>query len=77
MGLVARSIEAAGIPTIVISIARELTEAVGVPRSVFVKWPLGHPLGEPFNKLQQRTVLYDSLLCLLESTEAGEIRDLP
>lgn len=75
MGLIARAIEAAGIPTTVISIARDLTEAVGVPRSVFVKWPLGHPLGEAHASAQQRTLIYDALHQLVHSQEPGHIAD--
>lgn len=65
--------EAAGIPTVSFSLARDLTEAVGVPRAVFVKWPLGHPLGEPSHPAQQRTLLFDALLLLHQSTAPGTI----
>ncbi len=75
MGLIARSIEAAGIPTVVISITRDLTEAVGAPRAVFVKWPLGHPLGEADNAAQQRTLIFDALRLLVNATEPGIIHD--
>lgn len=73
MGLVAREIEAAGIPTVVISLALEITQRVGVPRALFVKWPLGHPLGEANAAAQQRTIIYDSLRLLLTATEPGVI----
>jgi len=56
VGLVQREIEKAGIPTIGISIVREYTEKVQPPRTVHVKWPFGHPLGEPGNIKQQRAV---------------------
>ena len=75
MGLIARSIEAAGIPTVVISITRDLTEAVGAPRAVFVKWPLGHPLGEADNAAQQRTLIFEALRLLVNATEPGLIHD--
>jgi len=73
VGLIARAIEQAGIPTVSISITRDLTESVGVPRAVFVKWPLGHPLGEPGNVLQQRTIIYDALALLISAREPGII----
>ena len=76
MGLIARAIEAGGIPTVTVSLARDLTEAVGAPRSVFVKWPLGHPLGEADAPLQQRTVIFDALRLLQEATQPGIIQDL-
>ncbi|MBI1298771.1 hypothetical protein GC175_27870 [bacterium] len=75
MGLIARSIEAAGIPTVVISITRDLTEAVGAPRAVFVKWPLGHPMGEADNAAQQRTMIFDALRLLVNAKEPGIIHD--
>ena len=75
MGLIARAIEANGIPTVSISITKELTESVGVPRAVFVKWPLGHPLGEPNQPLQQRTMIFEALKLLKETNQAGIIHE--
>lgn len=75
MGLIARAIERAGIPTVTISITKDLTEAVGIPRAVFVKWPLGHPLGEPGNAAQQQTLILDALQLLREAQEPGIIRE--
>lgn len=75
MGLIARAIERAGIPTVSISITKDLTEAVGIPRAVFVKWPLGHPMGEPNHNAQQRTLIYDALKLLQEADEPGIIRE--
>lgn len=75
MGLVAREIEAAGIPTVAISLALEITQSVGVSRALFLKWPLGHPLGEANATAQQRTVLYDSLHLLLTANAPGIIAE--
>ena len=75
MGLIARALERAGIATVSISIAKDLTEAVGVPRAVFVKWPLGQPLGEPGNNAQQRTMIFGALQLLIEAETAGIIRE--
>lgn len=75
MGLIARALERAGIATVSISIAKELTEAVGVPRAVFVKWPLGHPLGEPDSGAQQRTMIFAALQLLIEAKEPGLMRE--
>ena len=71
MGLVAREVEAAGIPTVAVSLVRDVTESVGVPRTLFLKWPLGHPLGEADALLQQRTIIYDCLGLLLTATAPG------
>lgn len=75
MGLVARAIEAAGIPTVALSLALDITQSVGVPRALFVKWPLGHPLGEADAPAQQRTIIYDSLRLLLTATAPGVIHE--
>ena len=76
MGLIQRAIEAAGIPTVSISILRDVTEKVKPPRALFLRWPFGHPLGEPFNVPQQLTVLLDAFQFLFTALP-GEIRDLP
>ncbi len=76
MGLIARTLERADIATVSVSLARDLTEAVGAPRAVFVKWPLGHPLGEPHAPLQQRTVIFRALSLLVTASQPGVIEDL-
>ena len=77
MGLVQREIEARGIPTVSISIARKFTEETKAPRAVFVRWPMGHPLGEPGRTGQQTAVLRAALRALVEITVPGTIVDLP
>ena len=77
MGLIQRTIENAGIPTIGISIVRHYSEKVKPPRTVFLKWPFGHPLGEPFNVLQQRVVLAEAFRALYAIQDPGAIIDLP
>jgi hypothetical protein len=64
VGLIARTIEAAGIPTICIIGLREIAEKVRPPRSLYLKWPFGHPFGEPGNRLQQRSVLHATFRAL-------------
>ena len=77
MGLVQREIEKAGIPTVGVSIVREYTEKVQPPRTVYVKWPFGHPLGDPGNVRQQRAVILEAFRVLYESAAPGEIVDWP
>jgi D-proline reductase (dithiol) PrdB len=57
VGLIQRIIESSGIPTISISINRPYTEKIKPPRSIFLDWPFGHPLGEPGNVRQLAAVL--------------------
>ena len=77
MGLIQREIERGGISTVGISIVRRFSEEIKPPRTVFLRWPYGHPLGEPFNVAQQRTVLIDALNALYTIKTPGEIIDLP
>ncbi len=77
MGLIQREIEKEGIPTTGVSIVRKYTENVKPPRTVFLRWPFGHPLGEAFNKAQQRVVIAESLRALYSIQEPGTIIDLP
>jgi len=77
LGLIQREIEGFGIPTIGISIVREYTEKVKPPRTIFLRWPFGHPLGEPFNSVQQRAVLTEAFKALHAIQNPGEIRDIP
>ena len=77
MGLIQREIEKAGIPTIGVSIVREFTEKVQPPRTVFLRWPFGHPLGEVGNVKQQRAVVMEALHALYSIKNPGEIIDLP
>jgi len=77
VGLIQRVVEKVGIPTIGISIVREFTEKVKPPRTIFLRWPFGHPLGKPFNVAQQRTVLFEAFRALYAIQIPGEIVDLP
>jgi D-proline reductase (dithiol) PrdB len=75
VGLVARSIEEAGIPTVALSIAREVAEKSPPPRSLYLRFPFGHALGEPGNRNQQLAVLELAFRLLFEAEEPGTIRN--
>jgi len=77
VGLIQREIERVGIATIGVSIVREYSEKVQPPRTVFLRWPFGHPLGEPGKTLQQRTIVLEALQALYQIEEPGTIIDLP
>jgi D-proline reductase (dithiol) PrdB len=74
--LIQREIESAGIPTIGISIVRSFSEKIKPPRTVFLDWPFGHPLGKPFNVAQQISVLMAALRALYSIRTPGEVVDL-
>ena len=56
VSLVARHLEAAGIPTVVIGSARDIVEECGVPRFLFVDFPLGNPCGKPYDTAMQDAI---------------------
>ncbi|MBF0169771.1 MAG: hypothetical protein HQK87_01555 [Nitrospinae bacterium] len=60
-----------------ISIERKFTEQIRPSRAVFLKWPYGHPLGEPGAVRQQRAVMEQAFRLLETATEPGIIVDLP
>lgn len=61
-------LEAAGIPTVTLSMIPDLTRAVGVPRLAGIGYPMGRPFGLPHDADGQRAVLR-ALLQLLESAQ--------
>ena len=54
-------IEAAGIPTVSITLLREITERVEPPRALYVNRPLGFPLGQANDVRLQRRILMAAL----------------
>lgn len=53
VSLVARLLEAHGIPTVVMGCAKDIVEYVGVPRFLFSDFPLGNPAGRPHDVASQ------------------------
>jgi hypothetical protein len=51
VGLVARVLEATGIPAVVVSTARDISAQVKAPRTVFANFPMGNPFGRPFDRV--------------------------
>ena len=73
MGLIAREIEARGIPTISLSSALSITQAVNPPRAVYLDYPLGHTAGKPDDKADQRKVMLGALKALETLQVPGEV----
>ena len=65
-----------GIPTVSITVARDVTELLKLPRAVFVPWPMGHHFGVPFHRELQRRVLLEAFRTLETASASGTIRDL-
>ena len=57
MSLVARTLEAAGIPTVAMGCAKDIVEHAGAPRFLFSDFPLGNPAGRPHDPDSQRETL--------------------
>ena len=77
MGLIARHLEAAGIPTLCMSSALDITRAVNPPRAVFLDFPLGHTTGKPHDRDLQRAILTQALAAFSSITIPGSIIPLP
>lgn len=65
LSLVARELEAAGMPTVVMGAAKDIVEFCGVPRFLFSDVPLGSAAGLPFDEGSQDATL-ELALRLLE-----------
>ncbi|MGH0033143.1 MAG: hypothetical protein ACQGVC_25410 [Myxococcota bacterium] len=68
MSLVARHLEANGLPTVVVGSARDIVEECGVARFVFSDFPLGNPCGVPYDREMQRAIVGIALDLLENAT---------
>jgi D-proline reductase (dithiol) PrdB len=69
VSLVARHIEAHGIPTVIMGCAKDIVEHCGVPRFLWSDFPLGNSAGRPFDVESQRQTL-ERALRVLEAAPA-------
>jgi hypothetical protein len=77
VGLIAREVEAAGIPTLCMTSAYDITQAVNPPRAVFLDYPLGHQTGKPDNPANQRAIVLAALNAFETISKPGTIVELP
>jgi D-proline reductase (dithiol) PrdB len=77
VGLIARVIEAAGIPTLCMTSAWDITAAVAPPRSAYVHHPLGHQSGGPADPEGQKAIARMALERVQAMRAPGEIARLP
>jgi hypothetical protein len=66
VSLIARHLEANGIPTVILGSAKDIVEHCGVPRFVFSDFPLGNSAGKPHDPDSQNATL-ELALQVLES----------
>jgi D-proline reductase (dithiol) PrdB len=74
--VLARWIEAAGIPTVVVTMMPAIATALLTPRVVGVEFPFGHPFGMPGDRGMQRLVLETALTVLAGAAAPGTRVDL-
>lgn len=79
MGHIARLLEEASIPTVVIGTRafRDRLAAMRLPRTVITPHLLGRPLGAPGDVKTQRSVILSALDLLENAVSAGTIVDPP
>ena len=70
VSLVARHLEASGIPTVIMGCAKDIVEHCGVPRFLFSDFPLGNSAGRPFD-VESQTLTLELALRVLESAPAA------
>ena len=68
MSLVARHLEANGIPTVIIGSALDVVEYCGVPRFLFTDFPLGNPCGHPWDREMQEAIVRQAVGLLAMAT---------
>ena len=76
MPVLARQIEAAGIPTVVVTMMPVTAQELLAPRVVGVEFPFGHPFGLPGERALQRRVLATALTLLAGATGPGARVDI-
>jgi D-proline reductase (dithiol) PrdB len=77
VGLIARVLEETGISTVCLNMRREVAENVKPPRTLFVRFPFGAPLGPARDTETQHGVIMEALEILASATEPGTIVDSP
>jgi D-proline reductase (dithiol) PrdB len=77
VGLVARVIEAAGIPTVTLNMIWVYQRLVGMPRVAAIEHPFGRPFGDVDDAETQRAVLRAALGVFETAREPGHVEHLP
>lgn len=75
VALVCRVVEQAGIPTVCITTARDITELVKPPRGLFVNAPMGNNFGPPADAATQAGILREALRLVADAKAGGVLVD--
>jgi hypothetical protein len=78
VGHIARLLEAAGTPTVVVAVRsfRKRLEMMTVPRALLTPYLMGRPIGRPGDREEQKRVLQAALQLLETADQGGTIVDL-
>jgi D-proline reductase (dithiol) PrdB len=68
--VLARALEAGGLPTLMLSTLRDISQAYQPPRTALVDYPIGSPCGRVGDPEHQRATLRAALSCRLDTTTA-------
>jgi hypothetical protein len=74
---VQRAVEARGIPTVSLSVAKDVSLRLLAPRVLFLPFMMGHHFGVPFHSKLQRRIILAALEHLTQATQSGEVRTFP
>jgi glycine/betaine/sarcosine/D-proline reductase family selenoprotein B len=74
--VLARHLEAAGLPTVLVTMMPDIAERLLAPRVVGVEFPFGHAFGPPRDRATQRRVLQTAVTVLSGAPESGTRVDL-
>ena len=77
VAIAAHCLESAGIATVIMGCARDITEYIGVPRLLFNDLPLGNAAGLPHEPDTQNLVTQLALVLLAEATAPRTTRQSP
>ena len=76
VGLIAREIEARGIPTLSMSSALSITRSANPPRAVYLDFPLGHTAGKALETELNNAIMRDTLAAFEIIDTAGRVVEL-
>jgi len=75
--VLARTLESAGLSTILVTPMPYWAEKIGVPRTLAVEFPFGHALGQPHGAEQQKRVITQALEVLASADRPGQVVHSP
>jgi hypothetical protein len=70
-------LESKGIVTVTLNLFKEIAETVKPPRSLYLRFPYGSPVGKPNDREQQLNVITEALDLLETVMTPGVIKESP